>query len=485
MQAGNTENPSMNWMIPLFLAGTVFLVYINSWQGIFQWDDYNVIVQDSTVHSLSAWFKDLRFGIRPVLKLTYSLNWVSGAGLFGFHLLNISIHAINSILVYILVSKFLERYSVSTLLFSWTNPALLAGLLFAIHPVQTEAVTYISGRSTSLVTLYYLCSLLAYIHGAQTKKGLLLYMVSPLLFVIAAATKEVALTLPASLLLWEVSVNQQRWTEILRRQAIHWLILIGLALVIAAHPNYRSLVAFGFTERNLHDNLLSQINGVSYLISRFIWIHRLNIDPDLPVISRWNSLLIAQIVFLLSVVSLGLLTLRRRPWIGFGLLWFFLQLIPTNSVIPRLDIANERQLYLAGIGIFLAVSMEIQGLQSYTVLPQRFFQTVVVMLLLLFGTFTMIRNNDYRSEIALWKNAARNSPQKARVFNNLGNAYELAGCPEEAFLAYSRALQLSPHYDLARKNLRYLQIGRELGEFTPESNNSVACQWINEEELSY
>jgi hypothetical protein len=205
------------------LAAAVLAVYFNSFTGVFQFDDYNVIVDNPGVHSFAAWFAGLFTGIRPLLKLSYTLNWTSGWGPFGFHLFNVTVHAANAVLVYLLSRMFFNQYA-----FAGTagesnsvrpvalqqNPgsaltpefaALTAALLFAIHPVQTEAVTYICGRSTSLMALFYFGGMLAYVRGAERRGRLLLYVLSPILFAAAVAVKETALTLPFALVLWEAS----------------------------------------------------------------------------------------------------------------------------------------------------------------------------------------------------------------------------------------------------------------------------------------
>ena len=128
----------------LLLVGTVVVFYLNSFRGVFQFDDYNVIVDNAGVHTWGAFLAGLPRGIRPLLKFTYTLNWTSGLGLFGFHLVNVGLHAANAVLLFLLASR-VGGPSVSRF------AALLPALLFAAHPVQTEAVTYVSGRSVALM----------------------------------------------------------------------------------------------------------------------------------------------------------------------------------------------------------------------------------------------------------------------------------------------------------------------------------------------
>src|SRR6185369_8504788 len=148
---------------------------------------------------------------------------------------------------------------------------------------------------------------------------------------------------------------------------------------------------------------------------------------------------------------IALFLLRKQPWLGFGLLWFFIQLIPTNSLVPRLDPVNDRQAYLPLVGLAMATGIYIARFSTRSMMNRRGY--AVAILLGLLGYFTLMRNRDYRSEILLWEDTARKSPAKARVFNNLGYAYSLAGRHDEGCSAYRKALSLNPDYDIAKGNL--------------------------------
>ena len=140
---------------------------------------------------------------------------------------------------------------------------------------------------------------------------------------------------------------------------------------------------------------------------------------------------------------------------GFGILWFFLHLLPTNSFIPRLDVANDRQLYLPSWGLFLAVAAGADLLRGKW--GARRVTAVATVLVLALGVLTVSRNTVYRSEVALWEDTARKSPGKARAWNNLGYAYQQAGRFRDAEAAYLRSLRIDPGYALARGNLRGLK----------------------------
>ena len=410
----------------LAVAALAVLAYLPSLGGGFHFDDYNVIVHYDTVHSWQALLDRASLGVRPLLKATYTFNWLFG----GFDFFNIGIHAVNAVLLFFIGER----------LFGDRRAAWIAALLFALHPAATEAVTYISGRSSSLMAVFYLGALLAYLRGAH-------WAVSSGLFIAAVATRETAVTLPAALLLCELCRNQQlSFKQILQKQWPHWTLLFAGAVFVLFNQRYFDLVAYGYGERSLGDNLITQVGGISYLILRLVSLQGYNIDPALPTLTEWSPTVVFQAFGLLSLLILGIANLRTRPWIGFGILWFFLQLAPTNSIVPRLDVANDRQLYLASWGLFLAICMQLRNLPRFA----------AGAVLILFAATSVARQLDYRSEITLWESSVALAPWNARGHNNLGYAYQLAGRTSQARREYEAALLFDPGHAKARLNLMFL-----------------------------
>ena len=407
----------------LLVAALAAAAYLPSLGAVFQFDDYNVIVHYPTVHSWQALFERAGGGVRPLLKASYTLNWTLG---FGFSLFNIAVHALNAALLCLLGTK----------LFGDRRAAWIAALLFALHPAATEAVTYISGRSSSLMATFYLAAMLLYLHGHRS--------LSVLSFFLAVATRETAVTLPAALLLCEVCRGTE-WREIARRQWPHWALLAAGGVFLLFNQRYFDLVAYGYGERGVLDNLITQVGGVSYLVLRLVSLHGYNIDPAVPALSEWTPVLGLQAALLAALFVVGLANLRARPWIAFGVLWFFLQLAPTNSIVPRLDVANDRQLYLAAWGLFLALCIQVRAIPVWAVVAT------------LFAAASVLRQLDYRSEIALWESSVALAPWNARGHNNLGYAYQIAGRTGDARREYHAALLFDPYHRKTRFNLMFLK----------------------------
>ncbi|MBI3530074.1 MAG: tetratricopeptide repeat protein [Betaproteobacteria bacterium] len=443
--------PRIKSTAPVVVAVAVLLAYFNALTGIFQFDDYNVIVNNPAVHSLAAW-RDSMPGMRPLLKISYALNWTVDAGPFGFHLFNVLVHAINAVLVYRLLLALREERAGT----DWAP--LVGALLFALHPVQTEAATYVSGRSVSLMALFYLGAVLAWLHADRTPSPRAWRGLSAGLFGAALLVKETAVTLPFALLLLDAVRARYQFTagRMLRRQTWHWLMLIGGLLVMAASPTYRHLLDVSLSTRGVIDNLLMQANAVCYLAGQLLLPWRVNIDPDLPMRTALSPTQALQILAIIVIVVAGLRNLRRRAWLAFAVLWFFLHLLPTNSLLPRLDVANDRQLYIASIGVFFAVGIGVEKL-SLRANRRWLVGAVTALVLLGLGFATVQRNRIYGSAVAFWEDAAMKSPGKPRVANNLGYAYQQTGRFAEAKLAYRHAIELDPDYWKARINLDALE----------------------------
>lgn len=427
------------------LVVAVVAIYAGAVRASFQFDDWNVIVSNPMVQSWPAFWSGMP-GIRPLLKASYVASWTAGFGVAGFRVFNIALHAANALLVLTLARRLAPRLEMA----QPSMAVLVAALVFALHPAQTEAVTYISGRSSALMATFCLLAVLAHLHAADSPSPHRWRVLSGLAFLGALAVKENAWALPGLLLLCDGVRPGFRWRSTFARLWPHGVVLVSAMVVVVWVPAYWRLLGASLATRSLGDNLLTQVDGVFRLITGPLLGIGLDIDPDLAVRSTWTIELAGKAAALGAVIVTAAVQWRRRPWLGFGLAWFFVALLPTNSVLPRLDVVNDRHLYLALVGPALIVGHLVAARTDGVRLG------AVAAIVIILGVLTVHRNADYRTEIALWESTAVASPRKARVWNNLGYAYEQAGRRDEAIMAYDRALELDPDLWKARLNRRAL-----------------------------
>jgi len=182
--------------------------------------------------------------------------------------------------VYRLAGEFVNRQPLRERL---KEAPLFAALLFVAHPIHTETVTYICGRSTSLMTLFYLAGLLAYVTGRMQHNKISLYLITPFLFVLALGVKETAVTFPLALLAWELCCGGA-WKISLKQQWPSWAVLIIGALFFLFNDNYVGQMERSTKLNSMEGNFATQIFAFSYLMRQWALPLWLNIDPDLPLL---------------------------------------------------------------------------------------------------------------------------------------------------------------------------------------------------------
>jgi hypothetical protein len=414
----------------------------------FQYDDFRVVVVDSDVHSWAGWWAAMP-GMRPLTKASYVANWLVSPQPAGFAIAGAAMHAASSLLVLALARRWLAAFAPAL-----PRPgfaALATALVFALHPAQTEAVAYIAGRSTALSTMFTLAALLAW-ERARDGSPVAWRAATMLLFAAAMGARESAWTLPFALVLVEAA-RGERMREALRRTLPFWLLALVLAVLVLAIAPYRQLLATSLAIRPPLDNLVAQVDSVVYLVTHPLMTLRLNFDPDLVARESIDGAWLAKVAMLAALLALGIAQMRRRPWLGFGVLWFLLALAPTHGPLARYELANDRQLYLAIVGPALVAGVLLASWSA-----RRVANVALAALAVVLGAATFVRVTDYASEVRLWEATVRASPGNARAWNNLGHAWQVAGDREQARAAYERALAIDPQHRKARGNLDALGV---------------------------
>ena len=350
-------------------------------------------------------------------------------------------------------------------------------LLFLLHPIATETVTYVSGRPTGLMTACYLAAFLLFLEArfstlGSTRQAIAVASAAGCL-ALSLLAKEVAVVFPVLLVLYEAvwrSPERPPPGRALVRIHVPLSAVVILFLAFAAfHQRYAFLFHYSLGLRGWYENILTQANTVAYAMTLFARPGQLNFDHDLPI---YTSILQGPTLFsitaLVSLVAAAVAFARRSPLFSFGILWFFLHLAPTNSVLARYDLLSERNLYLPSIGLYLAaVSAGIwitrwlgARLQTACVpgpRVARFGQIVAwslraALVVGLVGA-TIGRNALYADPVAFWSDAVGKSPRKARPHTNLGHAWFVAGDLDKAIREFRLALALDPLDPVAQRNL--------------------------------
>ena len=476
----------------LIIACTL-IAYANTFEVPFHFDDEHAIVLNRVLHikSLSpqAWIKFLSVkwhGLRKFTNVTFAVNYYMGQlNPFVYHVTNLLIHMGAGLLLYGFLWLTLRlpvfRQSYDSIAFP---VSLLSSLLFVVHPIQIQAVTYIVQRYSSLATLCFLLCMVCYVNG-RLSSGSRRWVWSGMSLIggiLAFYSKENTLVLPLFIGLYEFLFFQEGRLKIERKTLR--LILLGLGLLLFA-----LLLFWGkfFLEAFHHrlsrmtglwsDRLLTQCRVFVFYLSLLIYPDpsRLNIDHDFPL-SR--SLLhppatLPALLFVLGLLGLAFWRVKRNPLLSYSILWFYGNLL-IESILP-IDMVFEHRLYRSSASAFFLFSLcAMRGINWFRQKRPDFpgatkpygFETVVILLLILpLMIFTFQRNRVWGSTITLWEDAVRKSPQKPRPHNNLGVEFHKAKETEKAIASLTTSLKLakdedeyaSPHFSLG---LIYAEIGQ-------------------------
>lgn len=481
----------MRWhaLYLLLVVAVAGLLYTSALAVPFQFDDFPGIFGNPSIVEGGDLFALLGSGDppRPVLNLTYALNYrMGGASPTGYHLVNGALHAANSLLVYLLVHS-LMRFGMPGEARNDRFIAFWAALLFAAHPAQTEAVTYIWGRSTLLYTFFYLAALVLFItfresDGLGRRGRFGLYVGSVAMFAAALGTKATALSLPAVLLLFELCFGARgdirAWRRRVARVHLPFLVLAGLRLLFhLIEPAEVSLGSEGlFAGATLnwpagltaYSNLLTQYRAFFRSIGILALPVDLNVDRDFRLSSSLlEPAVLASLIGLCALVVLAVFAYKRSRIVAFSLLWLPLTM-SLFFVVPLPDYLVERRLYPVSVGFCLLVALGVWKGAHAVAGPSgrraRAVSAVALTLLVGLGSIgTLRRNAVWKEEVTLWRDSVSKSPNKARPHANLAQAYFKRGSVAEGILEAQRAIDLGDRSGIARKNLiaAYLQTGRE------------------------
>ena len=368
----------------LLIALAALLVYSNTFHASFHFDDTPQIVENYQIRNLDN-LLDILKGQRGLTMATFAINYaIGGLNVVGYHIVNLAIHIMNGIMVYFLVFITL-RGILGTDLKSVPKAkriAIYTALLFAVHPIQTQAVTYIVQRMEILASMFMLIALLLFIKAVKTSMitmRVFLYGIIAVSYILGFYSKEIAITLPALVFIYDYCfLAEGDFKKIMARMPLYFVLLAMLAFFttrtltgLQETPGESASAGFGVQSITSNEYLFTQFNVLWTYLRLLILPINQNLDYDYPVaksIFEFPTFLSFVGILLILVSAFYLLTPYASRFthygrlIAFFILWFFVILSPTSSFIPIIDVIFEHRLYLASVGFFVLLSLAFDSL---------------------------------------------------------------------------------------------------------------------------
>ncbi len=450
------------------------LVYSNSLTGSFHYDDLHHIARNFNIRKLSNiphFFLNPRMFsesaenpmYRPILLTTYAINYaIHDNNVIGYHLVNVVLHGINAVLVFLI---FLSVFDSPLILI------FLVTLLYAVNPINTEAVNYLSSRSDLLSTTFFLLAFYLFVKGRSSLLVSATYLMGLL-------TKEVAASFPILLLLYDALFRRPSSRDLVKRHLPVWMatlfylllrkVLMGSSGIAAA---FTRAAPSGVWEGSLSYTTsyqLTQIKVVMNYLRMWFLPTGLTIEHHYPLIGSLSepSFLILSALFLF-LLFLAIYASRWDRRITFFYLWFLVTLLPT-SLFPLNVVMAEKRVYIAGIGLAGVLLSIAKILLSRLPERRRALSMALVFLpiILVFAVGTFLRNTVWKDEITLWEDAVKKSPHSYVAYHVLA----------EAYLDEALKLQPYPLHPLPPRGMEYMEKAiknfRKAISFDPEGKQS-------------
>jgi tetratricopeptide (TPR) repeat protein len=463
---------------PLLVVAAGLLAYHNSCAGSFFHDDFGSILENPTIRHLWPIWQPLspphEGGLtvagRPLINLSLAINYaLGGYNVWGYHALNLTVHILAGLTLLGIVRRTLLQPALRERFGAAANElALAVAVLWTVHPLQTESVTYIIQRAESIMGLFYLLTLYCFIRGAESPRAALWYGLSVTACALGMASKEVMVSAPLMVMLYDRAFLSGPFREAWRRRWRLYLALastwIVLGLVVVSAGNLVTAVTKAqHAGLRWWEYLVTQPGVIVYYLRLSVWPSPLRLDHAWPIAKTWMSILPPTVVIVILLGASAEVWKRNPAW-GFVGAWFFLILAPSSSFIPLQDALYEHRMYLS---LAAVVSLAVMGL--YSVMGRRSLAVFVVMAVGL-GFLTWRHNEDYRKNahyslglglrkagriqeaIGEYRQALRTAPNDAWLHYNLGVALYHADKLSDAIVHFEQALRLKPdfaqaHYD--------------------------------------
>jgi tetratricopeptide (TPR) repeat protein len=471
----------------LLAAGAA--AYSNSFRGPFILDDLKLIPDNPALRGdWSPWHLAFssNFRTRPVIALTVAMNYaLGGLDVRGYHAVNLVIHLLAALVLFGVVRRTLrlpalaERFAGAS-----TGLALAVALLWMLHPLQTQSVTYIIQRCESMMGLFYLLTLYAVVRGTTSPRPLGWYAAAVVACAFGIWSKQAAVTAPLIVLLYDRTFLAGSLRESLRRRwrlyaalAATWAAILPYFFVTQVTQKWLAAVAAPRASTAAGEMptpwayLATQFGVVAHYLRLTVWPDALCLDYGWPLATTVSTIL-PPALLILGLLGLTGWALVRRPAAGFVGAAFFIVLAPTSSVVPIEDVAFEHRMYLPLAAVIAAAVM--LGYIGWTRMASRAANgagrprwvrwavppALVALVAGACGVRTYVRNDDYRTAATIWRDTVTKRPLNARARVNLGVRLTAEGKlsgnsaeSDEAIGHFREAMTINPDYAEAHGNL--------------------------------
>lgn len=447
-------------------------IYSNALNGPFLFDDSIFVVNNIAIRDISEvskiWHALLPQPSRFVGLYSFALNYhFNELNVFAYHATNLAIHIMVSCLVWWFALLILSTAKVEKLGLVKHNEhvAFLAALVFCAHPVQTQAVSYISQRAASLATLFYLLSVCLYVKGRLSKRKIaipvLCFTGSIVSGLLGMFTKEIVITLPMSIMLFEYFflLKPREKPFSLKEKSVFIVSVIVLIAFMFVIPYLFKMgvsnMLFGEKPSQSHQGdiinfwkyELTQLRVFSLFIKLMFIPWGQNFDYDFVLSkSLFEPVTFLCFLFAILVVTFAVKVKKKNLLVAYGMFWVFVTY--SANLIPRANVIFEHKLYLISIGFCFALSAGLY----YVLKDLKKFVWVMVCIVIALSLLTYNRNKVWGDEFLFWSDVVRKSPNKARPHNDLGLAYFKKGDFDSALEQYNRAIELDGTIEEAYNN---------------------------------
>lgn len=447
-------------LLALALPVLAALVYWPGLSGGFLFDDYPTILTNPAIHVDSLNMESLRLAARgfaqgeygrPLATITFALNHaIDGVDPYGYKVANLAIHALNALLVFLLVGHLLQRTwpQSSASVYRWS--AFLVALAWATHPLQVSSVLYVVQRMETLAATFVLLSLLCYWRGRslqiEGQRGWPWLAASPLIAGIGMLSKETAVLFPvfALILEWSIFHFEARTPKTSRN--LKWLFAVGCGVAVAVFvayllPKYAGPNAYEGRDFTLYERLLTQMRVLPMYLGQSLLPLPANLPfyyDDYQKSSGWlqPATTLMGAALLLGLLAWAWRLRQKRPLAAFGIAWFFAGHLLTSNIF-NLELAFEHRNYLSLLGVILVVAEFVRSIPTRD--GPAIKRAAVVIVVVGFGVLATIRSATWGDPFLLAMDLAARNPQSPRAVTDLGEQYML----------FSRMDPSSPFYEMA------------------------------------